>query len=373
VEEVLLDKLTHNAGKYTGVLGKPGLMKPITTFFVLALLAGVGSAAENSCAPAAQAELARGFSLLHSFEYPETKKIFGRLVEQHPDCAILDALKAFFSSTDTTTHRRRAETFELSMAEVYAEHLDDPDAPVFYALSLLASADPHDKSYAHQFKAAGILNWVRASYPKHPGVLHYLIHSYDFPGLAHLALDAAMSYADAAPHSTHAQHMPSHIFTRLGLWERSISSNRESTHSAAEYTERAHLPGQYDEGIHSIDYLMYALLQTARDDGAEALLDRLAGIEKTDPENFKVAFTYAASPARFVLERRKWKEASELRLIWEQDFDWQSFGWARSTHHFARGLGAARSGQLQKARQELHVIEGLLEELPSVTLPYWRE
>ena len=427
-----MDKPTHTAEKHPRVLeparkvGQLGLMKPLVGFLALALLAGVASAAErpmpqirfeNSCAPAAQSELARGLSLLHSFEYPETKQIFGRLIEQHPDCAIaywgaamslwhplwappseqdlaagaallarteglemtpreaayLDALRAFFSSTDTTTHRRRAEAFELRMAEVYADHLDDPDAAVFYALSLLASADPHDKSYAHQFKAAGILNWVRASHPEHPGVLHYLIHSYDFPGLAHLALDAAMSYADAAPNSTHAQHMPSHIFTRLGLWDRSISSNHDSTHSAAEYTERAHLPGQYDEGLHSIDYLMYALLQTARDVEAKALLDRLAGIEKTDSENFKVAFTYAASPARFALERREWKEASELQLIREEDFDWESFGWARSIHHFARGLGAARSGQLQKARQEVQVIEGLLAELPSATLPYWRE
>lgn len=427
-----MDNLTRTAGKHPDVpvpaptTRRTGPMKRLLGCVALALLTVLPSTAEtptpearfeNSCAPAAQPELSRGLSLLHSFEYPETTRIYGRLIEQHPDCAIaywgaamslwhplwappseqdlaagaallartdrlemtpreaayIDALKAFFSSTDTTTHRQRAEAFELRMAEVYSDHLEDPDAAVFYALSLLASADPHDKSYAHQFKSAALLSWVRASHPDHPGVLHYLIHSYDFPGLAHLALDAAMTYAKAAPNSTHAQHMPSHIFTRLGLWDRSISSNHDSTHSAVEYTERAHLPGHYDEGLHSIDYLMYALLQTARDDEAKALLDRLAGIEKTDPENFKVAFTYAASPARFALERREWREASELQLIREGDFDWESFGWARSIHHFARGLGAARSGQLQKARHELHVLEGVLAELPSTTLPYWRE
>lgn len=372
---------------------------------------------ENSCAAEAQDDLLRGITLLHSFEYPETKRIFGELIERHPDCALaywgaamslwhplwappseqdlargaallaraegleatpreaayLDALEAFFSSTDTTTHRQRAKAFELRMAEVYSDHLEDPEATLFYALALIATADPHDKSYAHQFKAAGLLNWVRSSHPDHPGVLHYLIHSYDYPELAHLGLDAAMIYAEAAPDSAHAQHMPSHIFTRLGLWEQSLSSNRDSTHSAAEYTQRGHLPGHYDEGLHSMDYLMYAMLQTARDDEAKALLDELARIETTDTENFKVAYTYAASPARYTLERREWEEASELELIREGDFDWDSFGWARSIHHFARGIGAARAGHLEKARQELDVIEKIQGGLPSTTLPYWRE
>ena len=403
---------------------RPGWSRIFVGCLAPVLLTGLASAAENagvafenSCVSEAQPELIRGLTLLHSFEYPETTRLFGQLTERYPDCALaywgaamslwhplwappseqdlaqgaallaktdgleatpreaayFAALKAFFSSTDTATHQQRAKAYELRMADVYADHLEDPEAAVFYALSLLATADPHDKSYAHQFKSAGLLNWVRASHPDHPGVLHYLIHSYDFPGLAHLALDAATRYADAAPSSTHAQHMPSHIFTRLGLWDRSIASNRDSTHSAAEYTERAHLPGHYDEGLHSIDYLMYALLQTARDDEAKALLDRLTKIRRTDPENFKVAFTYAASPARFALERREWEEASELRLIREGDFDWESFGWARSIHSFARGLGAARSGQLDRARRELRVIEALGAGLPSATLPYWRE
>jgi len=371
---------------------------------------------ENSCSSAVQSEMIRGLTLLHCFEYPETTRIFARIIEQDPGCAMaywgaamsvwhplwappseadlargiallkktddlemtareaafIDALKAFFSGTDPTTHRKRTMAFEAKMAEVHAEYLEDPEAALFYALALLASADPRDKSYAHQYKAAAILNWIYASRPRHPGVLHYLIHSYDFPGLAHLALPAAETYADAAPDSTHAQHMPSHIFTRLGLWDRSISSNHDSTRSAAEYTERAHLPGHYDEGLHSMDYLMYALLQTARDDDAKALLKRLSGIGKTDTENFKVAYTYAAVPARYALERREWKEASELPLL-REDFAWEDFGWARSIHHFARGIGAARSGQLEKARQELAAIRKLNRELPPTTLTYWRE
>ena len=213
---------------------------------------------------------------------------------------------------------------------------------------------------------------MRDNQPRHPGVLHYIIHSYDYPALAHLALNAAMIYAEAAPDSAHAQHMPSHIFTRLGLWDRSLASNHDATASAADYTVRAKLPGHYDEGLHSMDYLMYAMLQTARDDEANELLNRLRKIGKTDTENFKVAYTYAASPARYTLERRRWKEASELTLE-RADFPWQEFGWARAIHHFARGIGAARSGQVEKARQELAMIEELQKELPETTLSYWRE
>ena len=213
---------------------------------------------------------------------------------------------------------------------------------------------------------------MRNDQPHHPGVLHYLIHSYDFPGLAHLALPAATIYADVAPASTHAQHMPSHIFTRLGLWERSISSNHDSTHSAAEYTEQANLPGHYDEGLHSMDYLLYALLQTARDEEARGHLEKLAGIGKTNVDNFKVAYTYAAAPARYALERRDWKGASEIELA-PLDFPWSEFGWARAIVHFARGIGAARSDKVESARSELAVLSKLRDSLDETVLPYWRE
>ncbi len=213
---------------------------------------------------------------------------------------------------------------------------------------------------------------MRNSNPTHPGVLHYLIHSYDFPGLAHLALESAKIYADAAPDSAHAQHMPSHIFTRLGLWDRSINSNHDSTKSAAEYTVRAHLSGHYDEGLHGMDYLMYAMLQAARDDEAADLLVKLQNIGKTNTENFKVAYTYAASPARYVLERRQWAEASELTLR-PAEFVWEGFPWAKTIHHFARGIGAARTDRPEQARQELQMIKKLQSGMASTMAPYWRE
>ncbi len=371
---------------------------------------------DNSCSEAVQTEFNQAVTLLHSFEYPETTRRFNQIIEKDPACAMarwgaamsiwhplwarpskadlekgasilaetnsleatprelayIDAAKAFFSSNDTSTHRKRAGMFEARMGELYANHLDDPEAALFYALALLASADPRDKSYAHQFKSAGLLNWVRDLHPTHPGVLHYLIHSYDYPGLAHLALESAKIYAAAAPDSAHAQHMPSHIFTRLGLWDRSLASNHDSTRSAAEYTVRAQLPGHYDEGLHSMDYLMYAMLQTARDGEATALLVTLRGIGKTDTENFKVAFTYASSPARYALERRQWEEASNLELK-PDEFLWNDFPWARSIHHFARGIGAARSDQLRKARDELSIIENLQAGMAESTHAYFRE
>ena len=369
----------------------------------------------NSCSTDVQVKFDQAITLLHSFEYPETTRLFREITDEDPDCAIaywgaamsiwhplwappsksdlekgaallamaadlestpressyIDALSAFFSSNDVRSHRDRARDYESRMSDLYSNNLQDPEAAMFYSLSLLASADPRDKSYAHQFKSAGLLNWVRASQPTHPGVLHYLIHSYDYPGLAHLALDAALTYADAAPDSAHAQHMPSHIFTRLGLWDRSLSSNHDSTRSAAEYTASAHLPGHYDEGLHSIDYLMYAMLQTGRDDEAQQLLARLGNIKKTDTENFKVAFTYASSPARYALERRMWNEASDLRFV-REDFAWNDFPWAQSIHYFARGIGSARNEQPEKARRELAIIKDLLASLPEATPAYFR-
>jgi hypothetical protein len=239
---------------------------------VIVMAAVLGSDADtmrvrfkNSCTPEVQETYSQAITLLHSFEYHETRRLFAEVAEDDPGCAMagwglamslwhplwtppteaeleegarlladaagkpttpreaayIEALQAFYAGTDTHTDRVRA--YEAKMSELYADHLDDPEAAMFYALALLASADPRDKTYARQYKAAALLNWVRETEPRHPGVLHYLMHAYDAPALAHLGLDAAMVYAEAAPDSAHAQHMPSHIFTRLGLWDRSLA------------------------------------------------------------------------------------------------------------------------------------------------------
>ncbi len=366
-----------------------------------------------SCSAGVRSYFSEAITLLHSFEYVETSKRFDALIEQEPSCAmaywgaamsiwhplwappsqahlqrgaqylaqtdslhkstketaLIDALKLFFSSTDLTTNKIRARAYAQAMEQISADSLEDHEIEIFYALSLLGAADPRDKSYVNQHKSGGLLKELKKQHPLHPGVLHYIIHSYDYPGLAELALEEAKVYAQSAKNSAHAQHMPSHIFTRLGLWEMSISSNHDSTKSAADYTKTAKLPGHYDEGLHSIDYLMYAMLQTARDDEAQALLSRLGDIKKTDTENFKVAFTYAATPARYVLERRAWGEASDLTLL-RPDFLWENFGWAESIHRFARGIGAARSSQLGKAKTELARIIELQEGLSDTIMPY---
>ena len=392
---------------------------------LLGFLPGAGQATEtesiqvqfaNSCAAEVQADFNHAVTLLHSFEYPETGRIFGEIMTRDPGCAMarwgaamsiwhplwpppskdnlvtgaellagtegldatlretgfINALKAFYSSTDMSTNRARAGAYEAGMAIVYANNPDDPETAIFYALAVRAMADPSDKTYALQYKSAGILNQVRETQPNHPGVLHYLIHAFDSPGIAHKALDAAKLYAAAAPESAHAQHMPSHIFTRLGLWDMSLTSNHQATASAAEYTVRANLPGYYDDGVHAMDYMMYAFLQTARDDEAEALLARMGNIGKTDTESFKVAFAYAASPARYALERRQWQEASDL-MLGPPHFQWQEFGWAIAIHHFARGIGAARSEQPEKARHEWAALEALQAALPVTTSTYFRE
>jgi hypothetical protein len=370
----------------------------------------------TSCDESVRADFERAVALLHSFEYPESEKSFRAILAASPSCAMarwgiamslwhplwappgpaelaagravlegaasaetnereasyLAAIQAFYDGYEAIPHARRAQVYSDRMEKLYQSHLDDPEAALFYALSLLAIADPSDKSYAKQFEAAGILNWVRDGQPHHPGALHYLIHAYDYPGLAHLALPAAEIYAGVAPESTHAQHMPSHIFTRLGLWERSIASNHDSTASAARYTEHAHLAGHYDEGLHSMDYLLYALLQTARDQEARQQLEKLAAIGKTNVDTFKVAYTCAAAPARYALERQQWAEASAIALA-PADFPWPTFPWALSIHHFARGIGAARSGQIAQARAELETLRGLRDSLYAATLPYWKE
>jgi len=368
---------------------------------------------EISCSAAAQADFVDAVVLLHSFEYVQTSKLFAAQIEQEPACAmaywgaamsiwhplwaplnqaqlargadflaqtdglemsakeaaLINALKAFFSSTDLATNKTRARAYSAAMEQINADDPGDYEVEIFYALSLLGAADPRDKTYVNQRKAGTILKKMKVVYPRHPGVLHYIIHSYDAPGQADQALDEAKIYAGSAKDSSHAQHMPSHIFTRLGLWDLSISSNHDAGRSAVEYTSRANLPGHYDEGLHSIDYLMYALLQTARDDEAHDVLLQLGEIDKTDTENFKVAFAYASAPARYVLERRAWDEASELTLM-RPDFHWQDFGWAQAINHFARGIGAARSGKIEQAKDEAALIDALQQGLPPTLMPY---
>jgi tetratricopeptide (TPR) repeat protein len=250
------------------------------------------------------------------------------------------------------------------MAQVHARYPQDTEAGVFYALSLLGTAQAlsADKTYMREKRAAGILNKVLALEPNHPGVAHYLIHAYDSPALANLALAAARAYAKIAPGVPHALHMPSHIFIRLGLWQESINSNLESEAAAKDYARKTKMIGVWDQQLHAMDYLIYAYLQLAQDEKAKGVLDDLNQILKTNDQNLIVAYTFAAVPARYAIERRQWAEAASLELK-PQEFAWDRLPWAKAIVYFARGIGSARQGDVAGARNVVAKLEELKSEL----------
>ena len=346
-------------------------------------------------------------ALLHSFEYDEAEKVFAGIIEKEPNCAMaywgvamsnfhplwtapeekelikgskalevaasisqtteresdyIQALGQFYKEWDKIDHRTRCIRYEKAMEEVYKKYPDDKEAAAFYALSLDASADPTDKTFANQKKAADILNGIYINEPDHPGIIHYIIHTYDYPDFAHLALPAARKYAAIAPASAHAQHMPSHIFTRLGLWDEAIQSNIASTESARCYAETAGIKGHWDEELHGLDYLVYAYLQKGETKLAKEQLDYFKTIKEVYPANFKVAYSFASIPARYVLENKMWKDAASLAIS-PANFSWEKFPWQKAIFHFTRSLGAANSDQLDLAKAEWNELNKLHDEL----------
>jgi hypothetical protein len=195
-------------------------------------------------------------------------------------------------------------------------------------------------------------------YPNHPGIVHYIIHTFDTPELAPLALTAARKYAAVAPSSAHALHMPSHIFTRLGLWDECIISNIASVSSAQCYAQSAGIKGHWDEELHGLDYLMYGYLQKGDNVEAKKQLDYFSSINEVFPKDFKVAYSFAAIPSRYVLENRSWKDAAGLELH-QAGFSWNDYPWEIAIYHFARLLGNVNTNQLDAARKELYTLDSL--------------
>ena len=373
---------------------------------------------QTSCTPEAHAHFTRGVAMLHSFWLDAAIKEFNEAGRIDPTCGIagwgvamawmgnplaappsaqglkeggfaiekaktigsktqrerdwVAAIDTIYKDADKVDHRTRALAYEKAMEQLSARYPDDREAAVFYALALNMTLNPNDKTYANQLKAAGILEKVFAEQPNHPGVAHYLIHSYDFPPIAAKGLPAARRYASIAPSAPHALHMPSHIFTRVGDWAESIETNRASAKAAAD-TLAASGPQtglRSYEGLHAYDYMMYGYLQLARDREARVLVDEVTSTRKLNVDHFAGAFALAAIPARFALERGQWAEAAALTPR-PGDLAWSKFPQAESIVWFARGLGAARSGDPARARQDLARIEALRDGMTAAKSLYW--
>jgi hypothetical protein len=369
----------------------------------------------TSCAPAVGAEFDRGVALLHSFWFSEAVASFERVLARDPACvmahwgiamswwsnpfggyrtpaalraglaavdaarampggtprerAYLAAVDVLFRDAARVDQRTRTLAYEKAMAALVAAHPGDAEARIFYALALGQTAPPTDKTYANQLEAAAILEEEFARQPDHPGLAHYIIHSFDVPPLASRGLSAARRYAAIAPDAPHALHMPSHTFTRLGLWQDSITANLASAAAARRDS------GAASEELHALDYQVYAYLQTAQDAAAKravalapALAPRIpnAGAGNAAPPSAGYYAT-AAMPARYALERAAWAEAAALPALETP------FPWATAVTHFARALGAARTGQVEAARADVAALAALREAVGATSDAYWTE
>jgi tetratricopeptide (TPR) repeat protein len=354
----------------------------------------------TSCDPKVQAQFERGVAMLHSYWFINARKTFEAVLQQDPNCAIaywgiamdmlgnslvgpppsktlqlawdalekarsvgaktqrerdwIEALSAYYRDHDKVPLDARLLAYTKAMEQMTQRYPDDSETWTYYALTLQASASKSDKSYSNQLKAAAILEKQLQQNPQHPGVAHYLIHAYDYPPLANKGLPAARRYAGIAPAASHARHMPSHIYSMVGLWDDSIASN----HSALEIQ-----PDYY----HASDFTVYAHLQLAQDAKAKATMEQALKTADTGTRVVTIVnFTAtAAMPARYALERADWKGAAALAVTSTQ------FPAADSLTRFARGLGVARSGDLAGAKREIEAMQALQRALEKANDSYW--
>ncbi|HEU4388997.1 MAG TPA: hypothetical protein VFV34_14450 [Blastocatellia bacterium] len=369
-----------------------------------------------SCTAAAQKDFNRGMALFHSFWFDPAKESFGKALHQDSECGMaywgtaimsmgnpfawppnanamkeaaaavveaqrvgaksererdyIAALATYFKDWETRDHRTRAVAFETAMERLVGKYPTDDEAKILYALVLNVTALPTDKTFANQLKAGAILEPLFKKYPNHPGIPHYLIHTYDYAELAERGLPAARVYAGIAPAVPHALHMPSHIFSRVGLWPEMVESNRASYLAAkSELKETTLGVGTYD-ALHAMDYMVFAHLQQAQDRAAKQSLDEVAAIRKVNVENSVAAYAFASIPARFSLERGDWKQAAALELS-PADLAWGKFPQAEAILVFARGLGAARIGDVAAAQRDAERLQVLKEAMKAARMDYW--
>jgi hypothetical protein len=356
-----------------------------------------------SCTSAVRNEFVRGIALLHSFAYEPARKAFGSVAERDPKCAIahwgaamswfhqlwdpplsppaitagakeialattigggsdrergfIQALALMFQDT-SAPYSARALAYERAMHQLAGRYEQDAEVQVFYALALLANASPADKTHFRQKQAAALLETLSRAYPDHPGIIHYLIHACDNQELATRGLPAARAYARIAPSAPHALHMPSHIFTRLGLWQDSILSNLAAS-------DAAHQQGDVGEELHAMDYLVYAYLQAGRDEEAKQVVAQLSSMPGLDQATFKVAYAAAAIPVRYAVERAQWGEAAALVPV------------PGAPPHvaaitvWAAGIALARTGKPDEALQKAGELKRLENQLRVSGSDYW--
>ncbi|MFK5972435.1 MAG: hypothetical protein QM485_04060 [Flavobacteriaceae bacterium] len=360
-----------------------------------------------SCSYETRATFDLAVALLHSFQYTEAEKAFVKVIDADPNCPMaywgvamsiyhaawfppsekdltkgskiievakilamddkqrdyINAIDAFYTDWKTVDHKTRAKRFEEKMEQIYLKYPEDVEAAIFYTLALYSTRDRAAKDYANERKAGEILEALFAENPNHPGIAHYIIHNYDNPELAHKALETARRYAQIAPSSSHAQHMPSHIFTRLGIWEESISSNIMSAESSRCYTQSAGINGAYFEELHAIDYLVYAYLQKGANSNAEKQYIEISKLNEFYPANTLASiYPIAAIPARLALENKNWKRGANLDLQ-EIGLDWEDFPWQKAIHHFARAMGASNIKDFASTEEEIEILKGLHQNL----------
>jgi len=362
----------------------------------------------TSCKAETQAAFERGVALLHSFAYVKSAATFQEVSAKDPACGMaqwgvaatyfhtiwgpptddefaagrtaaqkaaelgaptarekdyIGAIGAYYQG-DGVPHPVRVVAYEKAMAGVHERNPDDHEAAIIHALAMLGVAynSPPDKTYARQREAAKILNRLLKLEPEHPGIAHYMIHSFDYPEVAELALPAARAYAKIAPSAPHALHMPSHIFTRLGMWQDSIDSNLASARTAQAWLAKTNPGATAFDALHAWDYLEYAYLQTGQDAKAKEMAGTVAKVTSFDIPQFAAAYALAAVPARYALERREWKEAAAVTAQ-PATFPWAKYPYAKAIVHFARAVGAARAGQVEAAQKDVAALAEIQSSL----------
>lgn len=276
----------------------------------------------------------------------------------------ISAVEVLFKDHETIAFAKRAKAYEKALEHIHLTYPEDSEATVLYAFWLQVTADRNDQTHAQQLKSAKMLEPIFLKQPNHPGVAHFIIHAYDFPAIAGHGLDAARRYAAIAPDAPHALHMPSHIFSRVGQWQDSIGTNARSY--AASRTDR--------DRYHAMDYLVYASLQLGRDAEAEKWVALVNSAPKPDEDARQIAYAGAAIPARYALERGDWTGASELALHPARDrFDWSKFPEGEAVNAYARGLGAARRGDVGRANTEIARLSRLRAAMVAQKKDYWVE